>query len=48
VWFAPVGNTRVLVPYKISIPTPIGTGLMEATQFVAVPLPHATSGSKSQ
>lgn len=48
VWFAPVGNTRVLVPYKISIPTPIGTGVMEATQFVAVPLPHATSGSKTQ
>jgi hypothetical protein len=49
VWFAPVAGTRVLVPYRISIPTPIGTGVMEATQFVSVPQPRAASaGPKTQ
>jgi hypothetical protein len=35
-WFAPVGATRVLVPYRVSVPTPIGVGVMEATQFITV------------
>jgi hypothetical protein len=43
VWFAPVGSTRVLVPFRISIPTPIGVGVMQATQFVAVSAPRAAS-----
>jgi Protein of unknown function (DUF3108) len=34
VWLAPIGSTRVLVPYRISMPTPIGMGVMQATQFV--------------
>ena len=49
VWLAPVANTRVLVPYRISIPTPVGTGVMQATQFVSVSQPHATAaGPKTQ
>jgi hypothetical protein len=49
VWLAPVGTTRVLVPYRISIPTPIGVGVMQATQFVSVALPRAAAaGSKTQ
>ena len=43
VWLAPVGSTRVLVPYRISIPTPIGMGVMQATQFVSVALPRAAA-----
>jgi len=38
-WLAPIAGTRIVVPYRISIPTPIGVGVMEATQFVA--MPHA-------
>ena len=34
---APIGSTRVLVPYRVSIPTSIGTATLEATQFVAGP-----------
>jgi hypothetical protein len=34
VWFAPVLGTRVLMPFKVVIPTPIGTGLLQATRFV--------------
>jgi hypothetical protein len=43
VWLAPVAGTRVLVPFRISIPTPIGTGVMQATQFVSVAQPHAAA-----
>jgi hypothetical protein len=33
-WLAPVAGTRVVVPYRISVPTPLGLGIMEATDFV--------------
>ena len=33
VWFAPVQGTRVLMPYRLMIPTPIGTGMLQATRF---------------
>jgi hypothetical protein len=49
VWLAPVANTRVLVPYRISIPTPVGVGVMQATQFVSVSQPRAAAvGPKTQ
>jgi hypothetical protein len=34
-WLAPITGTRLVVPFKISIPTPLGRGVLEATQFVA-------------
>jgi hypothetical protein len=33
VWFAPILGTRVLMPYKLTIPTPVGTGVLQATRF---------------
>jgi len=36
IWFAPIAGTRVLAPYRISIPTPLGTGVIEATEFFSV------------
>jgi hypothetical protein len=33
VWFAPILGTRVLMPYKVTIPTPLGTGVLQATRF---------------
>jgi hypothetical protein len=33
VWFAPILGTRVLMPFKVVIPTPIGTGVLQATRF---------------
>jgi hypothetical protein len=49
VWLAPVASTRVLVPYRISIPTPVGVGVMQATQFVSVSQPRAAAvGPKIQ
>ncbi len=34
VWLVPVAGTRVLVPFRFSVPTPLGLGVLEATQFV--------------
>jgi Protein of unknown function (DUF3108) len=39
-WLAPIAGTRVMVPYRVSVPTPIGVGVMQATQFVSVPQPN--------
>jgi hypothetical protein len=33
VWLAPVGEARVVVPYRISVATQIGTTVIEATAF---------------
>jgi hypothetical protein len=49
IWLAPIAATRVLVPFRISIPTPIGTGVMQATQFISMTPPHtAAAGSRTQ
>jgi hypothetical protein len=39
VWLAPITGTRVLVPFRFSMPTPLGTGLLQATEFVTVAQP---------
>jgi hypothetical protein len=44
VWLAPISGTRVLVPFRFSMPTPLGTGLLQATAFVTVaPPPHTAA-----
>lgn len=40
---APVSGTRMLVPFRFSMPTPLGQGVMQATQFVSVPQPSKAS-----
>jgi hypothetical protein len=37
VWFAPVSETPIFVPYRVSIPTSFGTAVIKATQFVTMP-----------
>ena len=39
VWLAPIAGTRVLVPFKMTVPTPLGTGILEAVQFVTTATP---------
>lgn len=39
VWLAPIAGTRVLVPFKMSIPTPLGTATLEAVEFVTAASP---------
>jgi hypothetical protein len=38
-WFAPIAGTRILVPFRMMIPTPLGMGILEATQFVTQATP---------
>jgi hypothetical protein len=39
IWLAPIAGTRVMAPYHISLRTPLGQGVLEATQFVSTPGP---------
>jgi Protein of unknown function (DUF3108) len=49
VWLAPIFGTRVLVPFRFSLPTPVGTGVVQATHFVSVAKPpHAAANVKTQ
>ena len=41
-WLAPIPGTRIVVPYRISLQTPLGQGVLEATQFIAGATPRAT------
>jgi len=36
-WLAPIAGTRLMVPYRVSVPTPVGVGILQATQFVSMP-----------
>jgi hypothetical protein len=45
IWLAPIAGTRLMVPYRASVPTPFGTGVLQATQFVSVPYPHRASAN---
>jgi hypothetical protein len=37
--FAPVLGTRILVPFRMVIPTPLGVAMLEATQFITTAIP---------
>jgi hypothetical protein len=48
-WLAPIAGTRLMVPYRVSLPTPLGQGVLEATQFLTVPQsPRLTPTSARQ
>ncbi len=49
-WMAPISGTRVLVPYRIQGPTPIGQAVMQAKEFVSIVAPTRASanGTKTQ
>ena len=50
VWMAPIAGTRMLAPYRVQGPTPIGQAVLEAKEFVSVALPPRASanGPKTQ
>ncbi|WP_247838570.1 DUF3108 domain-containing protein [Bradyrhizobium sp. 200] len=37
--FVPIAGTRVLVPFRMTIPTPLGPAMLEATSFVTTAAP---------
>lgn len=47
VWLVPIAGTRVLVPFRLKIPTPLGNAVLEATQFITSSAPPKTA-SKTQ
>jgi Protein of unknown function (DUF3108) len=42
VWLAPIVGTRILAPYRFSLPTPVGSGVLQATQFITIQQPRIT------
>jgi len=34
IWLAPLTGTRLMVPFRFTVPTPIGLGVLQATRFV--------------
>jgi hypothetical protein len=49
VWLAPISGTRVLVPFRFSIPTPLGPGVLRATNFVTIAQPaHLGANNTTQ
>ena len=44
VWLAPIAGTRVLVPFRFVMPTPLGRAVLQAEQFVSTAEPaHAVA-----
>jgi hypothetical protein len=51
IWLAPIAGTRLMVPYRISLSTPFGQGVVHATQFVSIPQtssPKAAAKAKAK
>ncbi len=48
VWLAPITNTRILAPFRVSIPTPFGLGVMQATEFVSVATPGRSTAANAK
>jgi hypothetical protein len=42
-WLAPIAGTRIVVPFRVSIPTPLGAGVLQATHFVSAAQPGKAS-----
>ncbi len=45
-WLVPIAGTRLMVPFRVSIPTPLGVGVLEATEFVSAAVPPHVSAAK--
>lgn len=46
-WLAPIAGTRLLVPFRFSVPTPFGLGVLQATYFVTQPTRAAVVPTKA-
>jgi Protein of unknown function (DUF3108) len=42
IWLAPIAGSRLMVPYRMSMPTPMGLGILQATKFESVPAKSQT------
>ena len=46
IWLAPIPGTRIVVPYRLSLATPLGRGVLEATEFLTAASPRSTPASR--
>lgn len=46
VWLVPIAGTRLLVPFQVAVPTPVGTGRLTATHFISVAQPAKAAASR--
>ena len=46
-WLAPIAGTRLVVPFRFSVPTPFGLGVLQATYFVTQPTRAAGAPAKA-
>jgi hypothetical protein len=46
-WLAPIAGTRLVVPFRFSVPTPFGLGVLHATYFVTQPTRAAGAPAKA-
>jgi hypothetical protein len=47
IWLAPLTGTRLMVPFRVSVPTPIGVGILQATRFVFTSQPERASAAST-
>ena len=50
-WLGPIAGTRLMVPYRASLPTPFGMAVLQATEFtstVASSAPPAAANARAQ
>lgn len=47
-WLVPVPGTRLVVPFRVVVPTVLGMGVLQATQFVAMPQRPRAAGARTQ
>jgi Protein of unknown function (DUF3108) len=45
-WLAPIPGTRIVAPYRLSLATPLGRAVLEATEFVTAASPRSTPPSR--
>jgi len=45
VWLVPIAGTRVLIPFRVQGPTPIGPAVFEADTFVSTTMPNRASAN---
>jgi hypothetical protein len=44
-WFVPIAGTRVMVAFRLTVPTPLGLGVLEATEFVTTAKPSRAAAA---
>lgn len=47
-WLAPITGTRLVAPFRIAVPTPLGLGVLQATRFVLTPQPEPSSAMNAR